>query len=194
MLQNIKGQNTILSTELQKTIKQTIPKVAIDNVLMQNQDSYVKTSTSLIPDLYSNKTDEAISPDEYEKYCGITTLSDGTALYFPPENSSYTEKKAWVDGFKKLEAEGKGGEIACIKLGIIHEIREQNNLPADDLSNNLKLAVNASSGTSKKILMELLDEEKDQLNMGGYSGVDQETSQKLQQGHIDALETVLDFF
>ncbi len=194
MFQNVNGLSSLLSTVLQKTTNQTVQQVTVDNTsILQNQDSYVKTSTSLIPELYSNQVKEPINQEEYSKYCGTATLPDGTNLYFPPANASYAEKKAWIDGLKKLDAEGKGGEIAVIKMGVIHQIREQNNLSVDDLS-ALKLSFDASSGSAKDILMALLDEQKDQLNKGDSFGVDPEKFIKLQQEHIDALQSVLNSF
>jgi hypothetical protein len=65
-------------------------------------DSFIKaeTSFSTVPDAYSNKAEEPISPSD-EKYLGIE--SDGiTTLRFPADNAPLAVKKAWIEAMKSL--------------------------------------------------------------------------------------------
>jgi hypothetical protein len=65
-------------------------------------DSFIKAETpfSTVPDAYSNKAEEPISPSD-EKYLGIAT--DGTTtLRFPADNAPLATKKAWIEAMKSL--------------------------------------------------------------------------------------------
>lgn len=196
MIQNVdffNSLNSLLQVKQKNTYQSANQVNTTSSSNLQRQDSFVITNQSLNLEPYSNQTKEPISREEYEKYCGIAT--DGkTTIYFPPESASYDTKKAWIEGIKQLEAEGKGGEIACINLGILHYFREKLGLGTDTDLSKIKEVVSGGLYSCQDILMNLLDEAKDQLAKGDNCGVSPEKFRKLQEGHIDALQTVLNSF
>lgn len=196
MIPYFNGLNYLLRVAPQNTYQSANQVKAENTTGVQRQDYYMKTNVSLTPESCSNQNEEAISQAEYEKYCGIATLPDGTDLYFPPQSAPYAVKKAWIDGLKQLEIEGKESEIPGLKWSVIHQMREQNGLSIEDFTSLARAftSFSASASSCQDLLIELLDEQKEMLRQGNSSGMYPERFRKQQEGHINTLQTMINSF
>lgn len=79
---------------------------------LATEDSYIKTSETLVPDVYTDKPTvqvqekaSLINEDDYEFYCVRLIKGNGEKVYFPPKGASDEEKLAWINTCKQLQSE-----------------------------------------------------------------------------------------
>ena len=179
----LQGIGRLNSSTLQATQNATSKQINKTNVQKSSRiDLFEASKLPPFPEMCSKVAPESMSQEEYEKYCGLYTTSDGLNTYFPPNTASPATIKAWIDGLKQLEATGNGGQIASLKMGIIHQLEE------------VEAGSVWGANSYEDILCKLLAEQERILNSGMTCGLDPQTFREKQERFISTIRLMLDTF
>lgn len=130
-MNTINTNNSILNATNYKQTNATV-NTSKNNITLQ-QDSFIKSANSLVPETYTKEDSKNISQakttstipdidlnsltkDQMKLYFGFAEDNNGNAIYLPIIHASDEVKKAWIATVDEIEK--NGGYLSEVKMGM----------------------------------------------------------------------------